>query len=58
MRRVLVAGNWKMNKTISEARTLAREVAQGVAEENFSDVDVLLGPPYSRPFGGDGGGVR
>ena len=46
MRRVLVAGNWKMNKTISEARTLAREVAQGVAEENFSDVDVLLGPPY------------
>ena len=46
MRRALVAGNWKMNKTIIEARTLAREVAQGVAEENLSDVDVLLGPPY------------
>ncbi len=46
MRRALVAGNWKMNKTISEARTLAREVAQGVAEENLSVVDVLLGPPY------------
>ena len=40
MRRALVAGNWKMNKTISEARTLAREVAQGVAEENFSDVQL------------------
>ena len=46
MRRALVAGNWKMNKTIGEARALAREVAGGVAEENLSGVDVLLGPPY------------
>lgn len=46
MRRALVAGNWKMNKTIGEARTIAREVAQGVAEDELSGVDVLLGPPY------------
>ena len=46
MRRALVAGNWKMNKTIAEARTLAREVAGGVAGDGLSDVDVLLGPPY------------
>lgn len=46
MRRALVAGNWKMNKTIGEARTLAREVAEGVAEDGPSGVDVLLGPPY------------
>ena len=29
MRRPLVAGNWKMNKTIEDARTLARDVAGG-----------------------------
>ena len=46
MRRALVAGNWKMNKTIGEARTLAREVAGGVAGESLSGVDVVLGPPY------------
>ena len=46
MRRALVAGNWKMNKTIDEARTLARDVAEGVAGEKPSGVDVLLGPPY------------
>ncbi|MCY3824224.1 MAG: triose-phosphate isomerase [Nitrospinae bacterium] len=46
MRRALVAGNWKMNKTIEDARTLARDVAGGVADENLSGVDVLLGPPY------------
>ncbi len=46
MRRALVAGNWKMNKTIQDARTLAREVAEGVAGESLSGADVLLGPPY------------
>ena len=46
MRRALVAGNWKMNKTIGEARTLAREVAEGVAGEDLPGVEVVLGPPY------------
>ncbi len=46
MRRAVVAGNWKMNKTIREARTLAREVADGVAREGLSGVDILLAPPY------------
>ncbi len=46
MRRALVAGNWKMNKTIGEARTLASEVAEGVAGDGLSQADVLLGPPY------------
>ncbi len=46
MRRALVAGNWKMNKTIEDGRKLARDVAQGIAQENPSGVDVLLGPPY------------
>ena len=46
MRRALVAGNWKMNKTIEEARALAREVAEGVADNDLAGVDVLLGPPF------------
>ena len=46
MRRALVAGNWKMNKTIAEARALAREVAAGVAGESISGAEVVLGPPY------------
>lgn len=46
MRRALVAGNWKMNKTIREGQALAREVAEGVAREGLSRADVLLAPPY------------
>ncbi len=46
MRRALVAGNWKMNKTIREARELAREVADGLAREGLSRADVLIAPPY------------
>ncbi len=44
MRRALVAGNWKMNKTIPQARALARAVAE--AGDDLSGVDVLLGPPH------------
>ena len=47
MRRPLVAGNWKMNKTIGEARELAGSVAGGLAGiSGASGVDVVLGPPY------------
>ena len=30
LRRPLIAANWKMHKTLEEARTLAREVRQGL----------------------------
>ena len=46
MRRALVAGNWKMNKTIEEARTLAREVAEDFAADGPCGVDTLLAPPF------------
>ena len=46
MRRKLVVGNWKMNKTIREARTLARETAEGAARESPRGADVLLAPPH------------
>lgn len=44
MRRLLVAGNWKMNTTRSEARELAEAVAVGLGE--FDDLEIALFPPY------------
>ncbi len=45
MRRILIAGNWKMHKTVAEARQLARAVADAAAEHPA--VDRLLAPPYT-----------
>ena len=44
MRRPLIAGNWKMYKTIGEARTLAAEIRAGVAG---AAADVLVAPPFT-----------
>lgn len=48
MRLPLVAGNWKMNKRLAEARALARAVAEGVSKLGGARgrVEVVLGPPY------------
>jgi triosephosphate isomerase len=43
-RRKLVAGNWKMNTTLVEAKALALAVAQGVGASPKADVAVC--PPY------------
>jgi triosephosphate isomerase (TIM) len=43
MRKRIIAGNWKMNKTVSEAVQLAEEIK---AKYNKFDVDVVLCPPY------------
>lgn len=45
MRRLFVAGNWKMNTTLAAARSLAAEVAQDVAR-NSPQVDVAVCPPF------------
>jgi triosephosphate isomerase len=44
-RKPLVAGNWKMNKTLAEAKALAREIRQGYQETMAADV--VLAPPYT-----------
>jgi triosephosphate isomerase len=44
MRRPLIAGNWKMFKTVPEAVALARQVRAGV-EAKAAERDVLLAPP-------------
>jgi triosephosphate isomerase len=41
----MIAGNWKMHKTLAEARDLAREIVQGVGRE--TRVEVVLAPPYT-----------
>jgi triosephosphate isomerase len=43
MRRPLIAGNWKMYKTVAEAKALAEEVRRGVSGEP----DVLVAPPFT-----------
>ena len=45
MRKRIVAGNWKMNKTLDEARDLAKSIASGSIP---ADVQVVLAPPF--PF--------
>jgi triosephosphate isomerase len=43
-RRPLIAGNWKMNKTVAEARSLIREIR---ASDLPRDVDVVIAPPFT-----------
>ncbi|HSP77440.1 MAG TPA: triose-phosphate isomerase [Myxococcaceae bacterium] len=45
-RRKLIAGNWKMNKTVPEALSLAREVKGLVAGVPAERVEVALAPPF------------
>jgi len=40
----LIAGNWKMYKTVPEAVALAGELRAGISR---NDVDVVLGPPFT-----------
>ncbi len=44
-RKPLVAGNWKMNKTLAEAASLAREIRQGYQETMAAEV--VLAPPFT-----------
>ncbi len=43
MRKHMIAGNWKMNKTYTEAVTLAKELADALGEGN--GVEVVVCPP-------------
>jgi len=44
-RRYLIAANWKMHKTLEEARALAREVRRGLAPGH--QAEVALAPPFT-----------
>lgn len=43
-RNILIAGNWKMNKTISEALELVKNIHYGAAGSN---VEVVVAPPFT-----------
>lgn len=45
MRKPIVAGNWKMNKTIAEAVELASDIRRELAE--CREVEVVLCPPFT-----------
>ncbi|UFH55338.1 triose-phosphate isomerase [Spirosoma sp. KNUC1025] len=45
MRKRIVAGNWKMNKTADEAKSLLSEVINMIKDEVTGNVDVVLCPP-------------
>jgi triosephosphate isomerase len=45
-RRPLIAGNWKMFKTIPEALALVREVRAGL-QQGATPADVLVAPPFT-----------
>jgi len=45
MRRKIVAGNWKMNKTLDEAYDLVHNLIDMLTDEVLGDTDVIIAPP-------------
>jgi triosephosphate isomerase len=45
MRRKLVAGNWKMNKSFAEAEELLNELYDALEDQTPSNVEVIVCPP-------------
>jgi triosephosphate isomerase (TIM) len=45
MRKAVIAGNWKMHKTIGEARLLARAIRAGSAD--VSHCEIIVAPPFT-----------
>ena len=42
-RRLMVAGNWKLHKTVDESVALASELIQGFKRD---DLDILVAPTF------------
>jgi len=45
MRKRIVAGNWKMNNNFEEADELLFQLAEGIAELELENQDVIVCPP-------------
>ena len=41
----MIAGNWKMNKTVAQAVNLAQQISY--KENGWDGVDVLVCPPFT-----------
>ncbi len=46
MRKKIVAGNWKMNKTLQEGISLASEIVNMAKDEVMDDAIMILNPPF------------
>ncbi len=44
-RKLIIAGNWKMNKTVAEALTLVNDLKRDLA--NVKEVDIVVCPPFT-----------
>jgi triosephosphate isomerase len=44
-RKLIIAGNWKMNKTVAEALDLVGDLKRDLS--NIKEVDVVVCPPYT-----------
>jgi len=46
MRKKIVAGNWKMNKTLEEGLALTSEIVNMAKDEVRNEVTIILNPPF------------
>ena len=46
-RKVIIAGNWKMNKTGAEGKALVGELVKAVAAFDPAEVDIVVCPPFT-----------
>lgn len=46
MRTKVVAGNWKMNKTLSESKKLAKQIVKKVANKSLKNTRVIIAPTF------------
>ena len=44
-RKLIIAGNWKMNKTVAEALALVEDLKRDLA--NVKEVDIVVAPPFT-----------
>ena len=44
-RKLIIAGNWKMNKTVAEGVSLVRDLKRELA--GVKEVDIVVSPPYT-----------
>mgnify|MGYP006307088225 FL=1 len=47
MRKKIVAGNWKMNKTLDEGIELASEINRLVINKAKEEVSIIIAPPFT-----------
>lgn len=47
MRKTIIAGNWKMYKTLAEAIELANGLKRELFELNFEEIEIVICPPFT-----------